>query len=338
MLKILSMFMLIFLFVISCSKKPEKAKLESDTPAYQLAVELSGKVPALNPDSVKVLVTSNDFKIYANEVTSMIQKNYGTRLQQVKGLDESRLKDMYMQNARNLGEKELLMEAADEAGVNVSDTEIDSILDMQYKRAGGEDKYMDFLQKSNLTMDYVKGEISDGIKIQKYLDDKLAPDIEVTDQDIQDYYNQDKTATVRHILLSTQGKSEAEKEEIHKKMEDILKRARAGEDFAKLAEKYSDDPGSAKNGGLIENFSRGQMVPPFEKAAFSVPVGEISDIIETRYGYHILKVVDRKKETKKLSEVRPQIEARLDKDKKNQAYQNLLEQLKQDANFTLNEL
>lgn len=118
-------------------------------------------------------------------------------------------------------------------------------------------------------------------------------------------------------------------------MEEILVRARAGEDFATLAKTYSEDPGSKENGGLYENFGRGQMVKPFEDAAFSVPVGEISDIVETTYGYHIVKVIDRKKETLPFVEVKEQLRLQLQNRNSNQVKQDLVNELKKEANFTV---
>jgi len=118
-------------------------------------------------------------------------------------------------------------------------------------------------------------------------------------------------------------------------MEDVLARAKKGEDFAELAKKYSEDPGSKNKGGIYEDFTRGRMVKPFEDAAFGVPVGEISDIVETRYGYHILKVINRKKETRPLEEVRDQLVKKLESTKKRDAYQNFVEKLKTDNGFEI---
>jgi parvulin-like peptidyl-prolyl isomerase len=131
----------------------------------------------------------------------------------------------------------------------------------------------------------------------------------------------------------TQGKSDSEKAEIRKKMEMILDKARKGADFAKLANEYSEDPGSNKNGGLYEDFGKGHMVKPFENEAFSVPIGGISNIFETQFGYHILKVIDRKKEIKPLSEVYDQLKSQLEQQKKNEATVNLLDSLKTAANY-----
>jgi len=140
---------------------------------------------------------------------------------------------------------------------------------------------------------------------------------------------------VRHILLLTQEKSDSEKKEILKKMEDILARARKGEDFTELAKKYSEDPGVKENEGLYTDFTREKMVKPFSDAAFSVPVGKISDVVDTRYGYHILKVIDRKKETRPLDEVRSEIEGQIKQAKKTSAYKEHVDQLKEKASLKI---
>ena len=101
-----------------------------------------------------------------------------------------------------------------------------------------------------------------------------------------------------HILLITRDTatqtdlSEDKKAAKHKQMEDLLKRARDGEDFAKLAKEYSEDPGSKDKGGEYK-FARGQMVPEFEAAAFSLKTNQVSDIVNSSYGYHIIKLSEK---------------------------------------------
>jgi peptidyl-prolyl cis-trans isomerase C len=128
--------------------------------------------------------------------------------------------------------------------------------------------------------------------------------VNVTDVDVKKFYEDTNNAAkfeapemvrASHILLMTQDPktnqelAQAEKDAKHKTMEGLLKRARAGEDFAKLAKEYSEDPGSKEKGGEY-TFPRGQMMPEFEAAAFALKTNEVSDIVTTQYGYHIIKL------------------------------------------------
>jgi peptidyl-prolyl cis-trans isomerase D len=134
--------------------------------------------------------------------------------------------------------------------------------------------------------------------------------------DVQRFYNDNiaqyqtpEQIRASHILLNTPGKDEAA---VKRQAEDILKQARAGADFAALATKFSEDEGSKVNGGDLDYFSRGRMVPEFETAAFALKPGEISEPVKSQYGYHIIKLVDRKPAvTRSFDEVRPQIEEQL---------------------------
>jgi len=119
-------------------------------------------------------------------------------------------------------------------------------------------------------------------------------------------------------------------------MQSILDRALKGEDFAALARQYTEDPGSKESGGLYENFPRGQMVKPFEDAAFKLPIGSISDIVETQYGYHVLLIVNRARETRPFEQVKAELETNLINAKKRSFRSDLVEQLKKESNFTVN--
>jgi peptidyl-prolyl cis-trans isomerase D len=104
-------------------------------------------------------------------------------------------------------------------------------------------------------------------------------------------YERQERVRARHILISAGDEAtEEERAEARSKAESLLERARAGEDFAALAEEHSDDPGSRSRGGDLDWFPRGQMVPPFEQAAFSLEAGEISDVVETPFGFHVIRV------------------------------------------------
>ena len=117
---------------------------------------------------------------------------------------------------------------------------------------------------------------------QKYAMDKLQPKMKVTDEEVAAYL-------ASHPELDTDKKSRA-------KAEEVLKRARAGEDFAKLAQEFSTD-GTKEQGGDLGWFGPGKMVPEFEKAAYALKPGEISDVVQSQFGFHIIKLEDRKTET-----------------------------------------
>jgi peptidyl-prolyl cis-trans isomerase D len=158
---------------------------------------------------------------------------------------------------------------------------------------------------------------------------KIAAATTVSDQDLQTYYDQHREefrmpeqVKVSHILIKTPlaapGAKEDEKAvaDARAKAEDVLKQVKAGGDFAKLAEKYSDDPGSAKSGGELGWVGRGRTVPEFEKAAFSLGKGQTSDLVKSSYGFHIIHVEDKQDaHLKTLAEVKSEIEEKVKQEK-----------------------
>jgi len=153
---------------------------------------------------------------------------------------------------------------------------------------------------------------------------KLAAATTVTDQDLQAYYDQHREeyrvpeqVKVAHILIKTPlpapGGKEDEKAvaDARAKAEGVLKEVKAGGDFAKLAEKYSEDT-TAKNGGELGWIGRGRTVPEFEKAAFSMEKGQTSDLVKSSYGFHIIRVEDKQQaHLKTLAEVKSEIEEKV---------------------------
>jgi peptidyl-prolyl cis-trans isomerase D len=122
-------------------------------------------------------------------------------------------------------------------------------------------------------------------------------------------YSTPEQIRASHILLKTEGKDDAT---VKTRAEELLKQAKSGADFSELAKKNSEDEASAKNGGDLDYFGRGRMIPEFEQVAFSMQPGQISDPVKTSFGYHIIKLVDKKPgTTRTLQEVRPQITEQL---------------------------
>ena len=169
--------------------------------------------------------------------------------------------------------------------------------------------------------------------------------VEVTPQDLQRFYNDrrdqfrmSEQVDVRHILVKlppagADGKVDPKAlEAARKKAEDILKQLRAGADFAALAKKYSDDPGSKDEGGLYSGVTRGRMVAEFEQAAFSLPPGKISDLVETQFGFHILKVENHQQaQVQTLEAVRDKLEPQIREEKASRAVEDLASRLESEA-------
>jgi peptidyl-prolyl cis-trans isomerase D len=159
--------------------------------------------------------------------------------------------------------------------------------------------------------------------------DKVRERVEVPPADLQAFYEQNKAqyttegrVRASHILLKTEGKDEAA---VRARADELLKQARGGADFAALAKANSEDEGSAVNGGDLNYFGRGQMVPEFETAAFALKTGDISDVVKTPFGFHIIKAVDSQPETtRSLAEVTPEIVDQL-------KWQKAQQQAEQDA-------
>jgi hypothetical protein len=145
--------------------------------------------------------------------------------------------------------------------------------------------------------------------VMRLRDDVIDEDIEIDDAAVDAYWESDRPGEevrARHILLMyPTDATQAQRDSVRRLAEELRDRARAGENFAALATEWSDDTGSAASGGDLDYFPRGMMVPPFEEAAFSTEPGEVSDLVESQFGLHVIRVEDRRRP--ELSEVREEL-------------------------------
>jgi peptidyl-prolyl cis-trans isomerase D len=162
---------------------------------------------------------------------------------------------------------------------------------------------------------------------------KIGESVVVTDAQASMAYDQNKDryrmperVKARHILVMTQGKPASEEPKLKAKADDILKQLKAGANFADLATKYSDDPGSKSKGGDLGWFGKGQMVPEFEATTFALKPNEISGVVKTSYGYHIIQVLEKEQaRLKPFDEVKAELMAELKKQKGQQEIQTTLD-------------
>lgn len=195
----------------------------------------------------------------------------------------------------------LLKQESQARKISVADAEIDSQLAQMRQQFPDEQTFAKAIAGQNMTIEKLKDDTRLNMQVSKMLETELSPKISVQEKDVADFYaqnpdkfKQEESVRASHILFRLGEKADAAtKTRARDRAESVLKQARGGADFAALAKEHSAD-GSAAQGGDLGYFSRGQMVPPFEQAAFALEPGETSGIVESQFGFHIIRVVDRR--------------------------------------------
>src|SRR5438552_14250156 len=200
----------------------------------------------------------------------------------------------------------LLVNRANEEDKKKARTAADKFVESTKRQAGSDESFQRQLGAMNFTPEQFDAQVLERAICEEVVDRELRSHVSITDEQLKKFYDEngeqfDRPETVRaaHILLSTrdastgQEMSEETKKEKRQQIEKILERAKKGEEFAALAREYSDDPGS-KNAGGEYTFARGQFRnPEFESAAFALKTNEISGVVTTAFGYHIIKLYEK---------------------------------------------
>ena len=221
----------------------------------------------------------------------------------------------------------LLIQKAKEAGISADDT----VVSQRFEQVK--------TQRPDLSEEMLKGLLEKDNMIQQLLQAEVISKIAVTDEEVQTYYDEQKEQfqepeqiQASHILIQVaQDASDEEKQAARKKIDDVLVLAKEGKDFAELATEYSEGP-SKDQGGDLGFFPKGAMVKPFEEVAFALNEGEISEVVETQFGYHIIKLTG-KKEAREVpfEEVKEQLKQGLQQQKTGSEVKAWIEDLKAQA-------
>jgi len=220
------------------------------------------------------------------------------------------LKQMAPKVANGLVDQIVLLALAEQAGVKPSPELVMSQFEKMYNSMPAEQKAMmenQLKQQGTTVADYKKKMGNDvnaqkGMAIDKYIKDNIASKVNVTDQDVQNFYNTKKehfktpeTVTASHILIKPDANTPEAKEAAKAKASEVLKKVQANpESFGALAAAESACPSGKKAQGSLGQFKRGQMVPEFDKVAFTLEPNKLSEVVETQFGYHVIKVTDKK--------------------------------------------
>jgi peptidyl-prolyl cis-trans isomerase C len=215
---------------------------------------------------------------------------------------------------------QLILDASKENKIQVTDAEIQGEMDNIKKRFPDPKNFEAVLAQRNITLKEVEGKIREGLMVRKVMDQVTTSTPSLSDAEVEKYYKdnpdrfkRDEEARASHILIKVdKGATAEDKDKARKKIQDIREQIVKGADFAKLAEENSDCPSGKSSGGDLDWFGRGVMDPTFEKTAFALKPGEMSDIIETQFGFHIIKLTDKREAgTVSLAEVKGDLKEEL---------------------------
>lgn len=214
---------------------------------------------------------------------------------------DDKINDLKKKVVDSLVDQELLFQEARKKKLSATDEKIATEAEVVKKRFPDAAAFQAALKQNALTEDSFKVYLGRNLSIQNLVEQDVATNLKVSDAEVHDFYagNRDKfeipeQVRARHILVKVDGKADAAaKDAARKKAEELLIQVKGGADFAELAKKNSDCP-SAPKGGDLGFFPHGQMVEPFDKAVFALKPGEVSVVIETQFGYHVIKLEERK--------------------------------------------
>ncbi|KAB0666171.1 peptidylprolyl isomerase [Oryzomonas japonica] len=311
------------LFVISASAAESGPKT---TPAPVADALLRGPVARVNGTDIPAAELKRAHKILEAS-------------QPVRQLSADEQKELDTRVVDQLVSAELLYQAGSKLEIKDLDKQVDAKIVQSKGRFASEAEFAKAIQAIDMTEKELREYTRRDLIISNFVTSTIAPKIAISEEESKKFYDQnmdkfrqEERVRASHILCGIDTKASAEeKKKAREKAEKLRKELAKGADFATLAKENSSCP-SSKQGGDLGFFGKGQMVPPFEQAAFALKPGEISDVVETQFGYHIIKQTEKTKaETVPFSTVRPRIEDYLKNQKINAAVGDFLTELRKTA-------
>ena len=252
-----------------------------------------GTVAAVNG----LVITQEDFDREMSRVKRQL-------LSMGKHLNDPQMPGIKKEVLENLINRELLYQETQNKGIKIDETIINEKVMTLKKRFPGEAEFKSALAKANISEAAIKTQIEQGLSIEQLISTYVTKKITVSGQEIKAFYEnhpelfkQPERVRASHILIKVDPQAdEGKRTEAQKKIKEIQQKLQKGEDFATLAKALSEGPSKVK-GGDLGYFSRGKMVKSFEDTAFALKPNEVSDIVETKFGYHLIKAIEKKPET-----------------------------------------
>lgn len=317
------------------------ADSDKKTQAAQTAISAPVKSPETTQNMPDIVAKVNGKAIKAIELRRA--KKVMMSGQPGMQISPDRQKEFDQQALSQLVSAELLLQAGQKTVAKDIDKQVDDKLAQSKARFPKAEDFAKAIKELEMDEAELRDYTRRDLIITNFIEQTIVPKITVTEEDSKKFYDQNpdkfnRAETVRasHILLGVEAKASAEdKKKAREKAEKLRKDLAGGADFAALAKENSTCP-SSQQGGDLGFFGKGQMVPAFEKAAFALKTGEVSDIVETQFGYHIIKLMEKKPaETVPFKEVRPRIEEFLKGQKVSAAVNDYLTEAKKTATIEM---
>jgi peptidyl-prolyl cis-trans isomerase C len=303
--------------------------------SFVAAQQPAPAVGDVNPAVLKV----NDDLVYASEI-SMVMQNIAS---QAQAAGQPPNQEQLVQAAtQRIVEQKLLAQEAVRVGIKVDELRLAEMAKAIEDQAGGRATLDANLAQMGSNYEQLQNTLREMDLVRSYIEQEIVPTVQVTEQEVTAFYTENpemferpEQVHARHILFDAAEDAEAQViVDARGKADDARKRALAGEDFAELAREVSEGP-SAPNGGDLGFFAREQMVQPFSEAAFALQVGQISEVVRTQYGFHVIKVEERRDAgTVPLEEASDRLETMLQQQKVGRMVNERMQSLASKATIT----
>jgi peptidyl-prolyl cis-trans isomerase SurA len=316
-----------------CLKKLNKVSLKLSLFLLLIIVPLSAH--AMVFDRVVAKVNSEIITLsFVEERAGLLRQKYANALEKPSG------QDILKEALNMIVDEKLQLQEAKKIGFIIDEDAVDNAVEEIKKRNNiAEEQLEEMLEREGRTLNSYKDHIRDQIMVSKITRFEINNRVKVSDKKIVKYYNEHKKeqwrdgkVKARHILfIAERGSSDKARREKLLQAKAVLRELQRGDDFADLAMEHSEDV-SASSGGDLGYVERGKMVPEFEKVVFSLKAGQVSDIVETQYGYHIIKAEEvLPGKTLTFSETKDRIYQILAMQKQEQVYKDWMNELKETA-------
>lgn len=304
--------------------------------------EQAQAAPPMDPNQLPAVVARVNGKEIKKE--ELVERAQGMRAQlaQTRGVQVPLSAAFYREILDGMIAHHLLLAEAEQKGITISDAEVERQLAQLKSQFPSQEVYQKQLAANKMTEADLKRQMrGDDNRVNKLIETTIVPTVQVSEADARAFYDQNQErmktpprAHVRHILLAVAPQAPAaDRETARKKADDLLQQLENGGDFAQLAAQNSNDPGSAARGGDLSWVTPGQMVPAFEKATFALKQpNELSPVVETRFGYHIIQLIERQEgQTVPFEQAKNRIGALLQERKAQEAVRTHVQGLKSKA-------